>query len=552
MTRGPVRNLTVVNAVVHQPGGRFSRDPLGVVVEDGVITFVGDADEARARTPEGAPVVDAGGRYLMPGLIESHGHPGMYARLAMKADCRPSVTPRASDVVNAIREAAREAETGEWVSGWGYDEHRMDGPGPTRADLDEAAPDHPVFLKRTCAHMALVNTAALERMGITEDTSDPAGGCIVRDGNGEATGLLQEKAMSLADLPEESPDDLLAGMRVALDDFSAWGITTVHDMSSGPLEVGAYQRLHTADELTTRFRPWYFALRQGDFPGSFNEVIGAGIRSGFGNDMVRIQGLKFVLDGSVGGRTAAVEEPFEGSDSRGILYYDTPDVAPMVARALSSGLRVAIHGIGDRAVTQALDLIEGAGREVAANDEDRDGAYERAVTTRRHRVEHCTLPQEDDLHRLMAGRIIAASSTAFVYELGDSYINNLGQERMNRAYPMRTFLDWGITAPSNSDFPVTTANPWFGIYACVTRTSVSGRVADTVQNITVAEALDAYTTEAAKASFEEDRLGRIAEGFLGDLVLLDRNPFDVPESELKDVVSELTVCDGRIVHRGRV
>lgn len=552
MSEHPVRNLTVVNAVVHQPGGRFSRDPMGVVVEDGVITFVGDTDEARARTPVGAPVVDAGGRYLMPGLIESHGHPGMYARLAMKADCRPSVTPRASDVVNAIREAAREAEVGEWVSGWGYDEHRMDGPGPTRADLDEAAPDHPVFLKRTCAHMALVNTAALERMGITQDTPDPAGGCIVRDENGEATGLLQEKAMSLADLPEKSPDDLLAGMRVALDDFSAWGITTVHDMSSGPLEVGAYQRLHTAEELTTRFRPWYFALRQGDFPGSFDEVIGAGIRSGFGNDMVRIQGLKFVLDGSVGGRTAAVEEPFEGSNSRGILYYDTPDVAPMVARSLSSGLRVAIHGIGDRAVTQALDLIEGAGRAVAANDEDRDGAYDRAVTTQRHRVEHCTLPQEDDLRRLVAGRIIAASSTAFVYELGDSYINNLGQERMNRAYPMRTFLDRGITAPSNSDFPVTTANPWFGIYTCVTRTSVSGRVADTVQNITVAEALDAYTTEAAKASFEEDRPGHIAEGFLGDLVLLDRNPLDVPESELKDIVSEFTVCDGRIVHRGRV
>ncbi|WP_270241390.1 amidohydrolase family protein [Kocuria marina] len=122
---------------------------------------------------------------------------------------------------------------------------------------------------------------------------------------------------------------------------------------------------------------------------------------------------------------------------------------------------------------------------------------------------------------------------------------------MNRAYPMRTFLERGITAPSNSDFPVTTANPWFGIYACVTRTSVSGWVADTVQNITVAEALDAYTAEAAKTSFGEDRPGHIAEGFLGDLVLLDRNPLDVPESELKDIVSEFTVCDGRIVHRGR-
>lgn len=549
MEQPTTRSVTVLDAVVHRPGGAFEREPKGVVVEDGVITFVGEPQEARCRAAPSGPVVDAGGRYLAPGFIETHGHPGLYARLALNADCRPATTPRAGDVVAAIREAATAAEPGEWVVGWGYDEHRMEGPGPTREDLDEAAPEHPVYLKRTCAHMALVNTAALERMGITADTPDPSGGRIVRDGSGEPTGLLQETAMSLADLPESGPRELLDGMRVAQQDFAAWGLTTVHDMSTGPLEMGTYLHLQETGELSTRFRPWYFALELGDFHGSYDEVIGTGIRSGLGDDMVRIQGMKFILDGSVGGQTAAVAEPFEGGDSCGILYYDTPDIAPMAAQALRNGLRLAIHGIGERAVEQALDLIEGAGREVAAEDDDAEAAYRALVTSRRHRVEHCALPTEEDLRRLVENRIVAASSTAFIHELGDSYCRNLGPQRMARTYPMRTFLDRGILAPSNSDFPVTTANPWLGISACVTRTTVSGQVADTVQNVTVAEALDAYTVEAAKASFDEDRLGRIEEGFLGDLVLLDRNPFDADPSELKDVTAELTVCDGRIVHR---
>lgn len=549
MTQRPGRDITVLNAIIHRPGGAYDARPRGVVVSDGMITYVGAPDEARERSAPGAPMVDAGGRYLLPGLIESHGHPGLYARSALQTDCRPSATPRAQDIEDAVRAAAETAQPGSWVLGWGYDEHRMTGRGPTREDLDRAAPEHPVFVRRTCAHMGLVNTAALERMGITDGTPDPPGGRIVRDGTGRPTGLLQEKAMSLADLPADTPDDLLEGMRRAQRDLAAWGVTTVHDMSSGALEMGAYQRLLTAGELDVRLRPWYFALAQGEFTGNYDAVLGAGLRSGFGNDMLRIQGLKFVLDGSVGGRTAAVAEPFEGSETRGILYYDTPDVAPLLARALGSGLRVAVHGIGERAVTQALDLIEGAGREVAsAADDARDG-YERAVRSRRHRVEHCALPTEDELERLVAGGIIAASSTAFLYELGDSYLANLGPERIKRAYPMRTFIDRGITAPSNSDFPVTTPNPWLGIYACVARTTSSGQPLDTEQNITLAEALDAYTTVAARASFEEDRLGRVEEGFLGDLVLVDRNPFEVPVDELKDVRAVLTVCDGREVHR---
>ena len=548
MTQRPTRDITLVNAVVHRPGGAFDPQPRAVVVEDGVITHVGDPEEARERSVPGAEVIDAGGRYLMPGFIESHGHPGLYARSALQADCRPSVTPRAEDIVEAIRTEAEAVTPGSWVMGWGFDEHRMDGPGPTREDLDRAAPEHPVFVRRTCAHMALVNTAALERMGVAEDTPDPAGGCIVRDGTGRPTGLLQEKAMSLADLPADTPATMLEGMRRTEEDLAAWGVTTVHDMSAGAPEMGAYQRLLAAHELTVRVRPWYFALEQGEFTGSYDAVLGAGLRSGFGDDMLRIQGLKFVLDGSVGGRTAAVAEPFEGSETRGILYYDTPEVAPMLTRALESGLRVAVHGIGERAVTQALDLIEGAGRDTATG-EDAGGGAGGAVRSRRHRVEHCALPTEEDLERLVAGRIIAASSTAFLYELGDSYLANLGPERIGRAYPMRTFIDRGITAPCNSDFPVTTPDPWLGIYACVARTTVSGQRLDTEQTITLAEALDAYTTVAAAASFEEDRLGRIEPGFLGDLVLIDRNPFDVPVEELKQLRCVLTVCDGRAVHR---
>ena len=563
----PTRNLTVLNAVVYDPGGAYDTAPRGVVVRDGVITCVGSSEQARERSAPGAPVIDAGGRFLMPGLIESHGHPGMYAKSLLQVDCRPAVTPTVENIVSAISHEAERAKPGEWLAGWGYDEHRMEGPGPTLQDLDRAAPENPVFLRRTCAHMALVNTAALERVGITDDTADPSGGCIVRDpDSGRATGLLQEKAMSLVDLPTDTPDGMTEGMRLVLDDLAGKGVTTVHDMSSGPIEMGVYQTLLADGALTVRFRPWYFALAQGEFPGSYDAVLGTGLRSGFGNDMLRYQGLKFVLDGSVGGRTAALAEPFEGSNSRGILYYDTSEIEPLVAQAVAAGQRVAVHGIGERAVTQALDLIEAGGRDAAggvhvhgapgsgarASTPDETAAqehYDTVVRSRRHRVEHCGLPNQDELDRLRDGNIIAAASTAFLYELGDSYLNNLGPERIARTYPMRTFIDHGIQAPINSDFPVTTPNPWLGIYAAVARRTSSGRLLDTVQNISVAEAIAAFTTVAARASFEDDRLGRIAEGFLGDLVLMDRDPFDVETEDLKDLRPVLTVCDGRIVYR---
>lgn len=540
----PTRNLTVINAVVYDPGSAYETAPRGVVVRDGVITFVGSSEQARERSAPGAPVIDAGGRFLMPGLIESHGHPGMYARSLLQVDCRPAVTPTVETIVSAISHEAERAEPGEWLAGWGYDEHRMEGPGPTLQDLDRAAPENPVFLRRTCAHMALVNTAALERVGITDDTADPSGGCIVREpDSGRATGLLQEKAMSLVDLPTDTPEGMTAGMRLALDDLAGKGVTTVHDMSSGPVEMGVYQTLLAHGALTVRFRPWYFALAQGEFPGSYDAVLGTGLRSGFGNDMLRYQGLKFVLDGSVGGRTAALAEPFEGSSSRGILYYDTSEIEPLVVQAIAAGQRVAVHGIGERAVTQALDLIEAGGRAAG------HGHYDTLVRSRRHRVEHCGLPNQDELDRLRDGNIIAAASTAFLYELGDSYLNNLGPERIARTYPMRTFIDHGIQAPINSDFPVTTPNPWLGMYAAVARRTSSGRLLDTVQNISVAEAIAAFTTVAARTSFEEDRLGRVTEGFLADLVLMDRDPFSVETEDLKDLRPVLTVCDGRVVYR---
>lgn len=551
MTERPTRSLTVINAVVYDPGSPYETAPRGVVVTEGEITFVGGSEQARERGVPGAPVIDAGGRFLMPGLIESHGHPGMYAKSLLQVDCRPAVTPTVEDIVGALRDAAEHTEPGEWVAGWGYDEHRMEGPGPTLEDLDRAAPENPVFLRRTCAHVALVNTAALELVGITDDTPDPSGGRIVRDpGSGRATGLLQEQAMSLVDLPTDTPLGMAEGMRLALPDLAAVGITAVHDMSSGPTEMGVYQSLLARDELTVRFRPWYFALALSEFTGSYDAVLGTGLRSGFGNDMLRFQGLKFVLDGSVGGCTAAVAEPFEGTDSRGILYYETPEIAPKVARAVNAGIRVAVHGIGERAVSQALDLIE-AGAD-PSDERAEDGAedrFETVVRSRRHRVEHCGLPNQEELDRLRDGNIIAAASTAFLYELGDSYLTNLGPDRIARTYPMRTFIDQGIQAPINSDFPVTTPNPWLGIYAAVARRTSSGQLLDTVQNISVEEAIAAFTTVAARASFEEDRLGRIAEGFLGDLVLMDRDPFRVDVEDLKDLHPVLTVCDGRVVHR---
>ncbi|MBB3667553.1 amidohydrolase family protein [Garicola koreensis] len=483
-----------------------------------------------------AETIDLDGRFVMPGFIESHAHPSKLGTTLLELDLKPGSVSSVVDVVNKVAEAAEKAEPGTWLRGSGWDEtYFAESRGPTREDLDAVSPHHPVALTRTCQHMLVVNSAALKVSGISEDVEDPAGGRYVRDSAGVMTGLVQEAAMDYVCVPAYSQQEEERGFKLAQDAFTSWGVTTVHDMSTLSSSLRGYTRADQNNELRIRLRPWLWALNQSAMKGLLDHALGAGITSGFGNDMVRIQGAKFTLDGSVGGRTAAVCCSFEDLEDRGLLYLTDDDFVSHLARAVQGGLRLAIHGIGDRAIEQALNALD------HLDQED-------FVTSQRNRIEHCALPTEPQLERLREKNLIAASSIGFIYHLGDSYLKALGAERAGRAYPHRTFNQWGICAPGNSDTPVTNGNPWEGIYAAVTRTTRSGAVVGAEEGIGLTEAIRSYTRDAAFTSFEEDTLGTLQPGAHADLQVLEANPYELEPEQWLNLAPTAVYTASKRVH----
>ncbi len=508
-----------------------------LAVKDGRVLAAGSRHELEQFIGEDTEQVDLGGAAVLPGFIESHMHLGMFGMQLQSVSVRPPAVSSIADITDAVAAAVAEAPAGQWILGFGWDEAAIsDGRGPTRDDLDAVAPDNPVMLRRTCGHMGVANSAALAASGIDEDTPDPDGGALVRDDAGRLTGLVQETGLDLLDLPVFGAAEIETGIRLAQDALLAWGVTTIHDLASQGVHVRTLSRLAAAGELGIRVRPWLWALDGHSFTGHLDTYVEAGITSGFGDEWVRIQGMKFMLDGSVGGLTAAVAEPYEGTDTTGILVADVPQAHPGVLKAVSNGLRAAIHGIGDRAV------------EVAATVLDKVAAEVPETAQMRCRIEHCALPSANDLEIMQRHGIIAGSSVGFLHRMGDRYAEVLGDERMARVYPQRTFIDHGITAPPNSDCPVTEANPWHAISAAVTRTSATGQVLDTAQNITLAEAIHGFTHEAAAASFEEDSLGCFQPGAWADFVVLGADPRTVPEAELAGMQTRQTYVQGQLAY----
>lgn len=517
---------------------RFT-EPRDVVTAHGrVLTTVAagtGVELATSRLSE-PTAVDVGGRYLMPGFIESHGHPVSHGINRLQLDLRPTAVSSIADIRAAVRAVAERSDPGSWVVGSGFDETYLDdGRMPDREDLDDVAPEHPVALARTCGHMLVANSCALARSGIEETVEDPPGGKFVRDASGRLTGLVQEDATRL--IAQPAPDDAVReeGFALAQHDFQSWGVTTVNDAIAEPSHMRLYQRLNADGRLGVRMRPWLYALPLSGRDGVLDELIAAGITSGLGDDMLRVQGVKFQLDGSLGGRTAALYEPYAGSDDRGILTHPTARLVSAFRTAARGGLRMAIHAIGDAAIGQALEALERSGELPW-------------ITANRNRIEHCSLPTPGQLDTMARWDLIASSSIGFVYNLGDSYPDALGDDRIERLLPHRDLIARGIVAPGNSDVPVTSGNPWHGIVGAMTRTTRTGTVLDRTQNITLTQALAMYTTDAAYANFEEDRAGMIAPGAFADFQIYDRDPFALPPEDLIDLSPESVFLAGEDVY----
>lgn len=510
-----------------------------IAVREGRVVLRGEDAEVLPAAGPATVVHDLGGRRVLPGFIESHMHVVLFGMSLLGCSCRPDDTGSVEEIRKTVAAEAAQREPGEWIRGWGWDESRMTGGrAPTRADLDAAAPENPVMLKRTCAHMAVVNTAALEACGVSRETLDPPGGRLVRDADGELTGLLQERAMDLVAPPEPTRADVVEAVEAAQSALLARGITTAHDLSTEGEHLREFSRQRRDGALRVRLRPWLWAIDGHGFSGSLEAARQVGLTTGFGDDMLRIQGAKFMFDGSVGGRTAAVEEPYVDTCERGFLTCEPQDLVDVVAGAVRDGLRAAVHGIGDRAVEAALEVLT----EVCRRIPDAKGM--------RHRIEHCALPSSRHLELMVEHGIMAGSSVGFLHELGDRYREVLGEDRVARVYPQRSFTRAGIIAPINSDAPITDPNPWHTISAAVTRTSAAVQVLDDgSERVDIESALAGMTCDAAYASFEENTLGRLDVGAWADFVVCGEDPFAVSAEELAGLTVEQTFVAGECLYQ---
>jgi len=507
------------------------------------IVAVGDDEEIRALIGPETKEVDLGGLVVVPGFNDAHNHMLSFGLGLQHLDLKRPGLRRVADIVALVAERVRERPAGAWVVGRGYDDNKLKGHRhPTRWELDAVSPDHPVLLGHTSGHMVVVNSLALRKAGIDGSSPDPPGGRIVRDATGEPTGLLQETAQGLVNrlLLPLSVEEVVDGLGAASRRYLSEGITSAQEAGIGgtsPLELAGYQEAVRRGELEVRVNLMIGVHNLYETQGKEGEQarlgLDMGLHSGFGDHRLRIGPVKIFADGSLIGRTAALFEGYETEpDNTG--FYATPpeELREHIIRAHESGWQVAVHAIGDHAVSFVLDCYE----ETLTRDPRVD---------HRHRIEHCGVLNNTLIDRIAKLGVIPVPQQRFIYELGDGFIANLGRERVRLAYPQRTFIDRGILFPGSSDRPVVDGAPLLGIHDAVNQLTAEGQPYVPEERITAEEALRAYTLHSAYCSFEEDIKGSVEPGKLADFTVLDRDLTKVPSVELSDIQVVATAVGGK-------
>ncbi len=512
----------------------------GFAVTGNRFRAVGTKDVLRRATAPQSPIVDLGGRTVIPGFIETHCHLSLYAITQLQADCRTPPNQSIQDVLERISNKAAAYGRGNWVRGWGFDDTLIDTKQHlTRGDLDAAAPHNPVFISHASGHLAYVNSEALRIAGIGPDTHQPINGVIHKDGRGLPTGLLMEDgAMGLVTRHFPAYDDkqLRTAMKKAVAMYFQAGITSAHDAAIGYFQEGrqvlrAYHELALSGQLKLRV---YLTIVE----KLYRKLRHLGIGTGFGSPNLRIGAVKFFQDGSIQAYTAALSEPyFNKSDIRGDLLFAQEDLDRLVAKYHSLGDQIAVHANGNLAIESVLLAFE-----KAQQCHPRPDA--------RHMLVHCQLPSLDHIRRMRKIGVIPTFFANHIHYWGDRHERLfLGPERAARINPLATASKEGLAFTLHSDLPITPVDPLFSIHCAVNRITREGRVIGDKERISPADALLSYTRNAAYCSFEEMDKGTIQPGKLADFIILSDNPLGVSSDRIKDIRVLETVVGGRSVFK---
>ena len=488
-------------------------------------------------------VIDAVGRTITPGFIDAHMHPSptypVTSRLG-RVDLRPASVGSIDDLIAALQDKARITPAGQWVIGTRYQDTKL-GRHPTRHDLDRASIQHPIRIGHSSGHVSAVNSYALEMAGITRRTPDPAGGGFERGANGEPTGVVWENAIQLVNragppLPEPTREEELEGLGLTCESFLRKGITSIVDAGGSPTSFRRYQDAVPPGQpvrVTIMFRVRYLAdLRE------------LNLRTGFGDDHLRIGAIKMVHGNSLSGRTCWLYEPYDIVNPKTGKkdYYGIPparsqeQLDELVFEIHEAGFQVAVHSNGDREIDMVLGAIEKALARLPRHDH-------------RHRIEHASVVNLEILERAKKLGVVLALHS-YVWEHGDK-MEAYGEARWGMMHANRSALDLGIPVAGNSDYGVSAADPLLRIQSMVTRTSAEGKVYGAEQRLSAEEAIAIWTLGSAYSTFDEDVKGSIEVGKLADFVILSDDPAAVPADRIKDIAVEMTFIDGLLMYERR-
>ncbi|HEY7565964.1 MAG TPA: amidohydrolase [Gemmatimonadaceae bacterium] len=497
-----------------------------LAVKNGRILAVGSNADIRNLATARTRVIDAARMTVLPGFIDCHCHPSGVEELY-----EPNANVRTLAELQAnLRKKVAQSPAGQWVDGYMFDDTKFDKT-LNRRDLDAVSTAHPIGVHHRGGHTSWYNTKALELAGITKDTPDPEHGRFFRDENKDLTGRAAEHAKDAFDrvgkresfTPEQERERNRAGMRYISELLTATGLTTVHDAGAGADKIRAYEDVYRAGELRHRA---YMMIR-----GPYQQLRSAGVYTGFGDEWVRVGGVKYAADGSASERTMRMSTPYVGTNDYGILTMTQKEIDDAVEDAHRNNWQIGIHANGDVTIDMVLK------------------AYERVLKQwphpdRRHRIEHCTLINPGLLARIKATGSIPTPFWTYVYYHGEKW-SQYGDEKLKWMFAHRSFLDSGIRVVGASDYNPGPFEPLMAIQSMVTRRDFRGHEWGPNQKVTVDEALRIATINGAYASYEENSKGSLTAGKFADFVILEKDPHDVDPNAIKDIRVLRTVVGGK-------